>query len=109
MLLREDVVTLRRLVVALALFAVLAATSNAQTPPTGSVSGTVSDISGGVFPGVTVTLSGAIARQTTTTNSSGRFRFERLEPGTYRLEATLRGFVTEPKNDVVVGDREVTV
>ncbi len=62
----------------------------------GVVAGIVVDNTGSVIPGATVTLLGAlrIVRATTTTNERGEFRFARIPPGTYELEAELEGFRT---------------
>ena len=55
----------------------------------GSISGTVNDSSGGVLPGVTVTIT-SVERKTAdsvVTNESGRFTKERLLPGSLRGES----------------------
>src|SRR3712207_1737462 len=61
---------------------------------TGSIDGTVADDSGGVLPGVTVTVtstdSGAV--RTVVTNESGLFRAPLLPLGNYRVSAELEGF-----------------
>ena len=60
----------------------------------GSIGGTVTDPSGGVLPGVTVTIT-SLTRQTTdtvVTNESGLYVKERLLPGAYKVEAELTGF-----------------
>lgn len=64
---------------------------------TGSIAGTVMDTSGAVMPGVTVSLSGERligGTQTVVTDSRGRYRFDRLPPGSYNLEFELQGFKT---------------
>ena len=59
----------------------------------GNMLGTITDQSRAAVPGATVTIteleSGAI--KTTKTNESGVFDFEALQPGTYRVSATLPG------------------
>lgn len=85
-----------RLVVWIALFAALA-TSPALAQSTGSVTGTAVDSSGGVLPGVTVSLSGERligGVQSQPTDETGSYRFDRLPPGTYTLKAELQGFRT---------------
>jgi Ca-activated chloride channel homolog len=57
------------------------------------ITGVVTDSSGAVLPGVTVTLTGADQR-TTLTNSRGEFTFVRLDGGEYQLEFFLSGFTT---------------
>ena len=63
---------------------------------TGEIIGRVTDESGAVLPGVTVTLSGAGVAGTPTvvTPETGTYRFPLLPPGTYDLEYTLGGFNT---------------
>jgi Ca-activated chloride channel family protein len=66
----------------------------------GRITGVISDVSGGVLPGVTVTLSGPESRSVVT-NERGEFAFEGVRPGQYELKATLPGFV-EIKQQVSV-------
>jgi Carboxypeptidase regulatory-like domain/TonB dependent receptor-like, beta-barrel len=61
----------------------------------GSIGGTVTDGSGGVLPGVTVTLSnpGVIGgEQTAVTDVDGTYQFARLVPGSYTIKGELQGF-----------------
>ncbi|MGH9387686.1 MAG: TonB-dependent receptor [Vicinamibacterales bacterium] len=61
----------------------------------GAIGGTVTDGSGGVLPGVTVTLSnpGVIGGdQTTVTDADGAYQFTRLVPGSYTVKGELQGF-----------------
>lgn len=60
----------------------------------GSMLGAITDQSKAVVPGATVTITeiGSGAVKTTKTNESGLFNFEALQPGTYRVAATLAGF-----------------
>src|SRR5207249_8900492 len=69
------------------------------------LSGTVSDASGALIPGVEV-----VARNINTgimdtklSNESGNFVFPSLQPGTYTLSAALSGFQTATYNNVVLG------
>ena len=61
----------------------------------GSMSGLVTDIGGGVLPGVSVRFSsnGAMAGSTVT-DPSGRYQVSNLAPGTYQIEFRLNGFAT---------------
>ena len=74
----------------------------AQTP-TGSLIGTVSSTDG-VLPGaaVEVKFNQTGRTQTATTNSNGVFSFAQLEPGTYTVTITARGFKTYVANEVKV-------
>src|SRR5438094_456135 len=71
----------------------------------GAIGGIVTDDSGGVLPGVTVTLSnpGIIGgNQDTVSNDRGAYQFIRLVPGTYSVAAELSGFTRAVQQDVVV-------
>jgi hypothetical protein len=61
---------------------------------TGSISGTVTDPSGGVVPGAQVGLTNQATNVTsnTTTNSAGYFSFPVLQPATYSLTISAKGF-----------------
>jgi hypothetical protein len=55
-----------------------------------------------MLPGVTVSLSGVGAPQSTVTDSQGRFRFINLSPGTYTLKSELSGYGTATRAGVTV-------
>src|SRR5262249_18942349 len=60
---------------------------------TGSLYGKITDPSGAVMPGATVTLKGANIRpMTTVTGSQGEYRFATLDNGIYTVGVTLTGF-----------------
>jgi hypothetical protein len=72
----------------------LGASASAQVQ-TGSIVGAVSDTSGAVLPGVTVTLAGERligGAQTFVTDTNGAYRFDRLPPGDYTVKFELAGF-----------------
>jgi hypothetical protein len=69
---------------------------------TGNMFGTVVGNDGAALPGVTVTLTGVGAPQTTVTDSQGRFRFPSLSPGTYTLRAELAGYGTATRSGIGV-------
>ena len=79
---------------ALALTAFVPATAWSQAMVSGSIAGQVSDPTGAVVPGATVTLTDAATKTTTTTTSDsvGRFLFPALKPGTYDVSITKAGF-----------------
>ncbi|MCX7604932.1 MAG: carboxypeptidase-like regulatory domain-containing protein, partial [Bryobacteraceae bacterium] len=65
-----------------------------QTAATATVVGTVTDPSGGVVAGASVTLlepSTGVTRSTLT-NDSGQYTFVTVPPGTYRLTVSAPGF-----------------
>ncbi len=61
---------------------------------TGTVAGSVSDTTGALIPGATVTLTEVAThdRRTTTTGSGGDYLFPSVPPGDYVLEAVANGF-----------------
>ena len=70
-----------------------------------SVTGTVSDASGALVPGVTVTAKNASTGIATSgvTNETGAYNFPSLQPGTYVISSTLPGFQTAIFNNVQLG------
>jgi hypothetical protein len=70
----------------------------------GSISGSVTDASGGVLPGVSVTITSLDRKtaDTIVTNESGFYLKERLLPGTYEVKAELTSFKTAIVPSVVV-------
>src|SRR5439155_4251316 len=69
------------------------------------LTGTVSDSSGALIPGVEVTAKNVNTGivDTRITNETGNFVFPSIQPGTYTLQATLSGFQTASYNNVVLG------
>lgn len=75
---------------------VLAASSFAQAP-TGAITGRATDGSGGLIPGVDVSITSPAmigGARTAPTDEQGNYRFTLLSPGTYRVSFTLPGFKT---------------
>lgn len=79
----------------------------AQSFTTGDITGTVLDPSGAAVPGATVKLTNTAtgSTQTTTSNSTGAYRFPLLNPGTYTVNASAQGFqaATQITSTVSVG------
>ena len=71
---------------------------------TGDIRGVVTDESGAVLPGVTVTLSGPAVQGTpsTVSNESGVYRFPNLAVGIYQVSAELAGFATKAQTGIQV-------
>src|SRR6266567_4026990 len=71
---------------------------------TGEIFGKVTDSSGAVLPGVTVTLTSPVLLQplTAVTSDTGTFQFPRLEIGTYTVKFDLVGFKTVVNQDIFV-------
>jgi hypothetical protein len=68
----------------------------AQSTSTGTVAGAVTDASGAVVPGASVTLTDTATNtpRTATTNDAGRYIFVDVNPGVYNLDVTKHGFAT---------------
>ena len=100
-------VGIRRL---LSLASLIVAAALAQTS-TADLAGTISDESGGVVRKVEVTLTSQDtgAQRITHTDDAGRYYFEQLPPGSYRLTAQAVGFQTEvaPRVELTVGRKAV--
>jgi len=81
-----------------AVLALLAVLLNApvQAPIGANVGGIVTDNSGAVLPGVTITITNTATGRTRSlvTSSDGRYRAVALEPGPYQIVAELQGFGT---------------
>jgi hypothetical protein len=100
---RPKVIWGRASILALALLVVGSTFASAQTT-LGRVSGVVSDESGGVLPGATVTLTNAGTGQVdvTVTNETGAFLFPQVPVGTYKISIALEGFKTADYTNVIV-------
>lgn len=74
--------------------AILMPVAHAQT--TGTLSGTVLDTTGAVIPGAQVTLVNAAskAKRATVSNGQGFFTINAIQPATYNLVITEKGFET---------------
>ena len=95
--------TIVRRIFVLCSLALLLGAPIAQAQTTGSITGLVTDDSGAVLPGVTITLSGERligGAQTQVSDASGTYRFDRLVPGSYNVKFELQGFRTVERPDV---------
>jgi Carboxypeptidase regulatory-like domain len=83
----------------------------AQTSSTGALTGTVTDPSGAVISGATVTATnvGTGQARATTTDSSGSYKFGLLPPGNYSLKFSASGFKTADVPSVTVSVAETPV
>src|SRR4030095_5399897 len=77
-----------------------AAPSLAQT--FGQIAGVVTDTSGAVMPGATVTVTNTQTNQvrTAVTNSTGSYVFPNQLPGVYTVKVEVQGFQTKVANNV---------
>src|SRR5580698_4278761 len=66
---------------------------------TTSLSGTISDASGAVVPGATVTITRGSTGEVrkTTASAHGLYRFEQLDPGTWTIMVDATGFGNQTK------------
>ncbi len=93
------------LVLALAATVMVSISASAQVI-TGTIIGTVTDDSGGVLPGATVTITSPAlpsGPSTQVTNEKGQFRYPNLAPGVYALNVSIAGFGTYNEEGMRVG------
>ncbi len=71
---------------------------------TSSLSGTVVDSSGGIFPGADITAknNATSATSSAVSTANGAFTIPALNPGTYTVTVSLMGFKTAVLSDVVL-------
>lgn len=97
---------LRRLTASIGAALLVSASAWAQTAGgTGVITGTVTDNTRAVLPGVTVTVTGPAAMGTPTavTNESGNYRIPSLPPGEYTVRFELAGFSSVVRESIRVG------
>jgi hypothetical protein len=82
----------------------------AQISNTGQITGTVLDPSGRAIPGAEVTVANPATNftQTVKASATGVYVFPELEPGTYEVEATAKGFSKSSYTRVVVEVAQTT-
>jgi len=98
---------LKTLATALVIGLALPSTTAAQgggASSTGTIQGRVSDSSGAILPGVTVTATSPsmIGSQTQVTNENGLYRFPAVPPGVYELDFELTGFSTVKRSGIQI-------
>ena len=76
-----------------------------QGETTSAIEGQVTDASGGVIPGATVTITNRDTgmQRSLKTDEEGRFDFPQLKPGTYSAKADAEGFESEQNDNVFSG------
>src|SRR5690349_17555495 len=69
---------------------------DAPKPQTGIIVGTVTDVNNDTVPGATVALEGPVPKdpRTVVTNDNGFFEFNGIDPGTYHVTVSAKGFAT---------------
>ena len=98
---KQKYVPARAAIVAALLIALFAVSAYGQYQ-TGNLYGRTMSKDGTLLPGVTVSLTGMGAPQTTVSDSQGNFRFINLSPGEYTLKAELSGMGVANRSGVVV-------
>jgi len=85
-------------------FAILLLSATAFGSVTGSISGTVTDKSGGLVPGAKVVVLNVDTRVTisTVTNSQGFYSFPNLPVGHYTIQIQAEGFAEHVENGIVL-------
>src|SRR5213592_3777027 len=73
----------------------------------GGLRGSLKD-SGGVVPGVEVTLTNEKTNisRTTVTNERGEYVFSNVDPGTYSVKASLTGYKTIDRREIPIGTQQ---
>ncbi len=77
-----------------------------QVFATGGIRGCVTDKAGAALPGVTIVAAGGNGESKVVTGSSGCYELGELKAGTYRVTASLAGFVTGAREGVSVSAGE---
>lgn len=83
-------------VICMVLGALIAVSTHADAPQTGTVEGVVTDASGSPIPGVAVALESERGTQTAITDAEGAYRFGLLVPGDYTVRASMEGMQSQP-------------
>jgi hypothetical protein len=88
---------------AFVIFSLSVAVASAQDT-TGTILGTVTDASGAVLPGVTVTVKNIDTSQARTivSDAAGSYRAALLPPGRYEITAQLAGFQTMVRSGITL-------
>src|SRR5512134_2510772 len=101
-----------KIVVCLSLVLLASAAPSSAQDFRGRINGTVTDNTGAVLPGVTVTATSPalIQPQVQVTGEDGSYRFLALPPGVYEIDFDLTGFQSVKRQDVrVVINQTLTV
>ena len=93
---------LKKCLLGAAMLVLLVFAGQAFCQSSSSVGGTVTDATGGVLPGATVTVTNAATgiAQKVVTNSAGIYNVPGLQVGSYKVTAEMAGFQTQTKTEV---------
>ncbi|MGI4830109.1 MAG: TonB-dependent receptor [Janthinobacterium lividum] len=86
-------------------------TPDAAAQAIGSITGSVTDVTGAAIPGATVQLTNPVSHvnRTATADTAGQFRFTNIAPDPYRVSATSTGFQPASQSVTVTTALPVTV
>jgi hypothetical protein len=89
----------------IALLGLLSVRAFGQGETTSAIQGQVSDSSGAVVSGATVTITSLDtgSKRSVNTDEAGRFNFPQLKPGAYKVEINARGFEAQSADNVFSG------
>jgi hypothetical protein len=78
--------------------------------PTGTILGTVKDVSGAVIPNATITISNKSTNivRTTVSNGDGSYSAPALQPGDYQVRAEMKGFRALVRDALVTAGNDTT-
>src|SRR5262249_52334466 len=100
--------TMKRVLMTALVLTIFCTFSLAQSTTQGAIGGTVYDTNGAVVPNAQVVVhnNGTNAEQTVTTDAAGNYRVNALEPGTYTVTVSEKGFASfkSPQVTVQVGN-----
>ena len=91
-----------------ALVLILALSCAPAWAQTGTVTGNITDETGGALPGVTVELKGTGEPIVAVSDGEGRYTFDNTAAGTYQLSIRLINFATVTHSDVIVTAGQTT-
>jgi hypothetical protein len=103
----EGIKYMRRcLILTLVLFPLVISIQAFGQSSNSTISGTITDASGGVLPGVSVTATNTGTNVVTmvTSNSAGVYSFLSIPPGVYKVSAEMKGFQKRTFTDVQIGN-----
>src|SRR5437588_8161915 len=102
--------TMKRVLVTALALTIFCTLSLAQSTTDGAIGGTVFDTNGAVVPNAQVVVhnNGTNAEQTVATDASGVYRVNKLQPGTYTVTVSEKGFASFKSPQVTVQVGSVT-
>jgi hypothetical protein len=94
-----------RLVLLVVAIAVISVEALGQGETTSAIVGQVTDATGAVVPGATVTITNRDTgmKRSVRSDEAGRFSFPQLKPGSYSVKVEAQGFEFQQNNDVFSG------